>query len=148
MLTRNRFRTLAVTGIALAGTVVGMSSAAAAGPTYPLKTPSGKCMTPYGGGTSNGTNIVQWDCNGSSAQQWWKDDSSRARHSSGKCIVPYGGSDTNGANIVLWDCNDTAIWWSGTGDYQLRSRSGKCVRPYGGSTSNGANMTLWYPCTG
>lgn len=136
-------RTFTVALAVAATGFIGSGVASAAGPTYPIFTGNGKCLVPYGGSSSNGANIVQWDCNGSAAQEWWTDSSDRVRNSNGKCLVPYGGSSSNGANIVQWDCNGAALYLDGSDRSRIRTPSGKCIRPYGNSANNGAYIVQW-----
>lgn len=135
-------QTVAVFAAATGLCIVGAGDGFAAGPTNPI-VHNGKCLTPYGGSSSNGANIVQWDCNGSSTQEWWYDSQNRLRNANGKCVLPYGGSTSNGANIVQWDCNGSAEqrWWIEGTHYETFAF--KCMISYGGSTSKGANMVQW-----
>lgn len=79
---------------------------------------SGKCLGVSGSSLGNGTQIVQWDCNGSEDQQWsyryvgtlangWPAYNIVDRNS-GKCLGIIGGSTDIGGNAVQWDCNGHA----------------------------------------
>lgn len=109
---------------------------------------SGKCLTPYGGSSANGAQMVQWDCNANHAQIWYQqDDGSIVNASSRKCLTPYGGSGSNGANIVQWDCNGKPEQrWLETGSVGIsliNEASGKCLTIYGSSSGNGVNAVQW-----
>ncbi|MER5891353.1 RICIN domain-containing protein [Streptomyces sp. NPDC001941] len=139
---RSKARTFVISAVAIGGTVVGMSGASAAGPYFTIFSyNNGKCLTPYGGSSSNGANIVQWDCSNSGTQLWWQDSQGRIVNKNGKCMTTYGGSKNDGANIVQWDCNSSSVHVNGFG--AMVTAANKCIRPYGGSKNNGANQTQW-----
>jgi hypothetical protein len=118
---------------------------------------SGKCATPKGNGTSNGTIITLWDCTGSPLQHWEVRPAGSGyqyvNRASGKCLTPYGnGYETDGAVLTLWTCNtggtlDTIpqqfasnqmrTWTTYSGpDY-------RCLTNKGGSHANGTYLTMW-----
>ncbi|MFI8462124.1 RICIN domain-containing protein [Kitasatospora sp. NPDC085464] len=116
---------------------------------------SGKCATPKGNGTSNGTIITLWDCTGSPLQQWDVQVAGPGyrlvNRASGKCLTPYGnGYETDGAVLTLWDCD-----YSGTNypqqfgldnGWTWTTYSGpdyRCLTNKGGSHANGTYLTLW-----
>ncbi|GAA4830098.1 RICIN domain-containing protein [Kitasatospora terrestris] len=121
---------------------------------------AGVCLTPYGGSTSNGANIVQWRCDtvtNITAHNWSWDEipggyQVRNRNSN-KCITLYGGSTANGTYLTQWDCNGSAAqkWYMGgySGNYTINhAGSGKCMTSKGGDqSSSGVVMTLW-DCNG
>jgi hypothetical protein len=113
---------------------------------------SGKCLLPYGASLNNGADVVQWDCDGTSPQNWyWSGDTIR-NFQSGRCLTVYGGSSTKGALLVQWDCNGSASQeWTratgaaGDGSILFNGESAQCLTIYGGSTTNGADAVQW-PC--
>ncbi|MFJ5137631.1 RICIN domain-containing protein [Streptomyces sp. NPDC088707] len=120
----------------------------------------GVCMTPYGGGTGNGANIVQWDCDpidNVPAHNWsWETVSggNQIRNRvSNKRVTLYGGSTANGVNLVQWDCNGSAAqkWYkdgSAPDAIIIHAVSRKCMTSKGGNQrSNGVEITLW-DCNG
>lgn len=116
---------------------------------------SAKCLDVYAYSQSNGGNVVQWDCNGGTNQQWQliPTDSGYykiiARHS-GKVMDVAGGSTANGALIDQWDY--TGAWsqqWQpvaiGTTIYHrlVARHSGKSVGISGASMANGGVVLQW-----
>ena len=113
----------------------------------------GRCMDITAGGTTNGTLIQLYDCNGSGAQQWTaQSDGSLKNPQSGRCLDSPNDSTANGTQLEIWDCNGTAaqkfaIAGSGTTSgsaTQINGPGGKCVDVAGDNT--GVNLTpvqLW-----
>ncbi|MFF3253819.1 RICIN domain-containing protein [Actinacidiphila glaucinigra] len=110
---------------------------------------SGKCLLPYGGSLNDGAQVVQWDCNGTSTQNWYWDGSRIRNFQSDRCLTVYGGSTANGAEMTQWRCNGSAAQdWSqvtGTagGSLLVNRGSNLCLTLYGGSGSNGAVAVQW-----
>jgi hypothetical protein len=119
---------------------------------------SGKCLDITGGSDLDGTNAIQWSCNGGDNQRWrlvasGGGYSELVARDSGKCLDIEGGSDLDGANAIQWSCNggDNQRWRlvaTGDGYYQLAVRdSGKCLDIAGGSDLDAANAIQW-TCNG
>lgn len=115
-----------------------------------VRNPSSVCLTPYGGGTSNGTYIVAWQCNGDASQQWEWYGYLIKNKKSGKCLAPEGGKPhVNGTQLTLWTCSSSSDKFDLQSFIQRNNPSsimtgfGKCIAPYGGSLGNGTNITLW-----
>jgi hypothetical protein len=71
----------------------------------------GKCVDVDHSQTGNGTKVQLWDCNGSSAQDWFPLPHN-IWHSS-LCLDDPGSSTANGTQLQLWDCNYSAAQtWS------------------------------------
>ena len=65
----------------------------------------GKCLDVNFSGTTNGTPVKLYDCNGTVAQQWIKDSNNRlVNPNSGKCLHPIGGSRSAGTQLEIFDC--------------------------------------------
>ncbi|GAB3659846.1 hypothetical protein GCM10027589_21160 [Actinocorallia lasiicapitis] len=80
---------------------------------------SGKCLDVDNAGTTNGTKIQQWSCNGTPAQKFqlstpdfgatWTITNPNAN----RCLDVKGASPLNGTQVQLWTCNNTnAQRWS------------------------------------
>ncbi|MFE5618302.1 RICIN domain-containing protein [Streptomyces sp. NPDC056524] len=124
---------------------------------YELKNKySGKCATPKGNGTSNGTIITLWDCTGSTMQHWEVRSGvgsgyQYVHRASGKCLTPYGnGYATDGAVLTLWDCaafgSNHPQQFEGSQAWTWTTYSGpayRCLTNKGGSHANGTYLTLW-----
>jgi hypothetical protein len=119
---------------------------------------AGKCIDVNGAGTTDGTKIQQWTCNGSGAQTFRVDDAGGGavklvNPASGKCAdVSYSGT-SNGTKIQLWTCNGTGaqsftVEDMGGGFSRLRNKaSSKCVDVNGNSSSDGVQLQIW-DCNG
>jgi len=64
---------------------------------------SDKCVDVKWGGTGNGTQIWQHDCNGSPAQQWVYENGMIKNPNSNKCLNVPDASKENGP-LQIWDC--------------------------------------------
>lgn len=117
---------------------------------------SGKCVEVQGRGTNDGRNILQYHCNGTSAQDFYMEPRSAGEPvyrfknlNSGKCIEVQGNGSDNGRNILQYTCNGTpAQWWRldelAVGEFQLvHVGSGKCMDVDTSSLLAGANIRLW-----
>ncbi|MFD4476053.1 RICIN domain-containing protein [Streptomyces sp. NPDC058471] len=117
-----------------------------------------QCLTPQGGGTTNGTVVTLWDCipysssmNEKYPQLWaWDDKARTLRHvASNKCLTPKGGaSGTNGAVLTLWTCDQggesSQKWAIGDDPRTISTLWGsKCITAKGGSVNPGVWATLW-----
>jgi hypothetical protein len=110
---------------------------------------SAKCIDDKGSGTSNGTPVQIYDCNGTGAQSWLHDTSGKPTAFSveGMCMDDSGSGTSNGTKIQLYQCNDTAAqtWTPGAnGSLQI---FGKCLDDPSSNTTNGTQLQL-YTCNG
>ncbi len=137
-------RTIAVSILILLSTSV----YAAEIPGYVSLSSMGKCMDSQGASSSNGTNIVLWQCNGGNNQQWLMDEMGRF-HSAmnyNKCLDIEGANPSNGANVILWQChNNLNQQWYWDGNSILSKMNGKAIDVEWASSSNGANILMWSP---
>jgi hypothetical protein len=104
---------------------------------------SNKCMDVNGSGTSNGTKIQVWDCNGSNAQQFvfTAEGQLRPKHANTFCSDISGGSAGNDKKVHLWDCDGgSSEKWVITTDGSFKSYNNQsyCLDAANGSSSNGA----------
>lgn len=131
-----------------------------------LKDSDNKCLDVAGGDTAIGTNVQQWEDNGSSAQQWRIDERAdgdgytiRAA-CNGWYLDVYGGDEADGTNIHLWEGNDTNaqkwyfIPWGGgdsakqelaDGEYHIvpKIAPDKALNADADEVADGTNITLW-----
>ncbi|MFC1436362.1 ricin-type beta-trefoil lectin domain protein, partial [Streptacidiphilus sp. N1-3] len=64
------------------------------------------CLDASGNGTSNGTKVVTWTCNGQTNQQWQLNANGTVTGmQSGLCLDVTAKSTANGALAELWTCN-------------------------------------------
>jgi hypothetical protein len=74
---------------------------------------SGKCLAADGDGTTAGTKLILWTCNGKSSQKWWfRLDGSVINRSNGLAIDVTSWGTTNGSKVQLWTAlgNATQRW--------------------------------------
>ena len=65
-----------------------------------------KCLDANGQGTTNGTLVIIWDCNGQTNQQWNVNANGTITGvQSGLCLDANGAATANGTKIILWSCN-------------------------------------------
>jgi hypothetical protein len=65
-----------------------------------------KCLDAYNQGTSNGTKVVIWDCNGQNNQKWnINSDGTITNVNGGLCLDANSAGTANGTKLVLWTCN-------------------------------------------
>ncbi|MER6180200.1 family 43 glycosylhydrolase [Streptomyces sp. NPDC001652] len=145
------------TPVALGTTLPGPSGETAATPTsYTLvNRNSGKCLDVNGGATADGTNILQWTCNGGTNQKWkledLGDDTSRLVNvATGKIADVAECSTANGADIRQWSwlnnkCQRFRLVFTAGGDYVriVNESSGKVADVADCSTANGADVRQW-----
>jgi hypothetical protein len=120
---------------------------------------SGKCMDATNSGTTDGTQIQQYTCNGSNAQWFAPQLSSGSDYTighphAGKCLDIDGASRVNGAKVQLWGCTGGVAQKfrfedMGGGYYRIRNpNANKCLDVANNSTANGAKIQLWDCGTG
>jgi hypothetical protein len=118
---------------------------------------SGKCLDVAGSGTTDGTNIQQYSCNGTGAQAFDLMLESGYYHlinaNSGKGMEVSGSGTADGTNIDQWTVANTdnqrfSFVDKGNGQYNVvEKQTGKCVDVVGQYTTDGANVQLW-TCNG
>lgn len=116
---------------------------------------SGKALDVYDWGTSDGTNIAQWEAWGGDCQRFIINQVEGEWHSikpvnaTSKAIDVNNISVDNGANIQIWNYwgGDGQLFRfqsAGTGVYRIINKnSGKCLDVSGASMDNGANVLQW-----
>jgi poly(3-hydroxybutyrate) depolymerase len=74
-----------------------------------LQGPSNMCLDASGAGTSNGTQVIIWSCNGQPNQQWNVNSGGTITGvQSGLCLDANSAGTTSGTKIILWSCNGQA----------------------------------------
>ena len=69
----------------------------------------GKCLDANGQGRTNGTQVIIWDCNGQTNQQWNVNTNGTITGvQSGLCLDANGAATANGTKLILWACNGQA----------------------------------------
>jgi hypothetical protein len=121
---------------------------------YLIAKHSNKALAVDGGGTANGTNVLQWDNTKNDHFKWLLEDAGdgsyylTAKHS-GKALAVTGASTADGGNVLQWDNtkNDHFRWKledAGNGYFYLIAKhSGKALQVNGGNKQNGGNVDQW-----
>ena len=124
---------------------------------------SGKVLDAENGGTTNYTNVWQYEYNGSAAQKWYITKESNGSYSihskaSGLCLDVENGNLANGSNIRLYESNNSVAQefkfikqtsktprYMENGLYKIITKIDSDVGfdIAEGSTDNGANLQLW-----
>jgi hypothetical protein len=135
------------------------SSAVSGGTTYNLKLPllTNSCVDVSANSSANGANVQEWQCNGTSAQNWVANDLGNGyfymqHQGTNECL----NFDTaHQPNVQQWDCQ----WASGSSEYQwqfvssngyyklINRYNGQCLDVAGSGTANGTNVQTW-SCNG
>ncbi|MFB7669418.1 RICIN domain-containing protein [Kitasatospora sp. NPDC056138] len=140
--------------LVISSTVAMEPSASAATGTGLQNQKSGLCLGISGGGSSDGTPAIQWECNHNDDQAWSfvpASDGFEIVNGSGKCLEAPGWTTVAGAQLGQWACHGGAnqIWYhsgSDTGPIHLINKnSNMCMSDQGGSMSWGASIIQW-PC--
>jgi hypothetical protein len=74
---------------------------------------AGKCLGANGDGTTAGTTLILWTCNGKNSQKWWfRLDGSVVNRSNGLAIDVTNWATANGSPVELWTAlgNATQRW--------------------------------------
>src|SRR6185437_11174415 len=118
----------------------------------------GSCLDASGAGTTDGTQIQEWECNGTGAQAYAVLDQGDGTVNllnthANKCVDVYGAGTGNGNKIDLWDCNGTVaqkfiLRPSGNGFVNIvNPNSNKCLDVAGDNPNDGTVVQL-YDCNG
>ncbi|WP_329309990.1 ricin-type beta-trefoil lectin domain protein [Streptomyces sp. NBC_01262] len=74
---------------------------------------AGKCLAADGDGTTAGTKLILWTCNGKNSQKWWfRLDGSVINRSNGLAMDVTSWGTANGSKVQLWTAlgNATQAW--------------------------------------
>ena len=109
---------------------------------------SNRCLDDPNGSTTNGVQLVIWDCNGGTNQRWTYTGSKQLQVL-GKCLDAYNNQTSAGTKVEIWDCNGQANQqWNVNANGTITGvQSGLCLDVSGASTANNALVQLW-TCTG
>jgi alpha-galactosidase len=109
---------------------------------------SNRCLDDPNGSTTNGVQLVIWDCNGGANQQWTY-TAGKQLQVLGKCLDAYNNQTSPGTKVEIWDCNgQTNQQWNLNSDGTVTGvQSGLCLDVAGAATANNTLVQLW-TCTG
>ncbi|WNV82992.1 RICIN domain-containing protein [Umezawaea sp. Da 62-37] len=119
-----------------------------AGDTVVLANPqSTRCLDVAGANTTEGTQVLLWDCYGSTNQRWTRSSGGELRIFGDRCLDVNANGSANGTKIQIWGCNGSpAQKFAFTANGAIvASGSGKCVDVTGNATANGSLVAL-YDC--
>jgi len=110
----------------------------------PIRGDGGKCIDDANGGTSNGTAVQIFGCNGTSAQNWTWNSGDGTLRLVGKCMDVAGGGTADGTPVQLFDCNKTGAqeWRWRNQNRLLNPQSGRCLHVTNGSTVDGTRLQI------
>jgi beta-glucanase (GH16 family) len=119
---------------------------------------SGSCMDARAGGTTDGTQIQEWTCNGTGAQSFELEDAGGGAFTivntqANKCVDVQARGTANGTKIQLYDCNQTpaqsfVVTDAGDGFVSfVNTNSGKCLDVQADEPTDGTVVQL-YDCNG
>jgi Glycosyl hydrolase family 59/Ricin-type beta-trefoil lectin domain/Concanavalin A-like lectin/glucanases superfamily len=110
---------------------------------------SGRCLDVPSQSHTNGTQLVIWDCNGGSNQQWTRLANGALQVYGNKCMDVLGHNTAPGAAVAIWDCTGGANqrWTINSDGTIVGVESGLCLAVSGGRTANGTPVELW-TCNG
>lgn len=136
------------------------SANVAIGATYNFGTLAhpGSCMDINAGSSANGTQIQEYDCNGTAAQSFRLGDAGNGNvtligTASGKCVDVSASGTANGTRVQLWDCNGTGAQsfhaqdMGGGAVRFVNTNSNKCLDIAGANPANFTVVQLW-DCNG
>ena len=109
---------------------------------------SNRCLDDPGRNTTNGTQLIIWDCNGGTNQNWTYTSANQLQVL-GKCLDANNNGTTAGTKVVIWDCTGGANqqWLLNTNGTITGVQSGLCLDVTGAGTANGTLIELW-TCNG
>jgi endo-1,4-beta-xylanase len=108
---------------------------------------SGRCVGVPNGGTTDGTQVVLWDCNGSTDQQWTATSAGELRVYGNKCLDAAGTA--NGAKVQIYSCwgGNNQKWTLKPDGTIVGVQSGLCLDAAGAGTGKSTLLQL-YTCWG
>jgi alpha-galactosidase len=109
---------------------------------------SNRCLDDPNGSTTNGVQLVIWDCNGGANQRWTATGAGQLIVL-GKCLDAFNNQTTAGTKVEIWTCNgQTNQQWRINSDGTITGvQSGLCLDVTGAATGNGTLIELW-TCNG
>ncbi len=135
--------------------VIALSSGLVSGATYKLlHQGTSKALDVFGGGSSDGTNVDQWQDNGITNERWIVTSAGGGYYKlthkgTSECLDVSGGSTSQGANVQQWGDNGTdaqrwLIQLQSDGSYKLTHKgTNQCLDVSNNSSADGANVQQW-----
>jgi RHS repeat-associated protein len=103
---------------------------------------AGKCVDDAGNGTSNGTRVQLWDCNGNPAQSWTVSPNNTVQIN-GRCLDITAFGTANGTLVQLWTCTGASNQtWTASNGSLVNPISGRCLDGTN-SSANSTQLQIW-----
>ncbi|HLL65670.1 MAG TPA: cellulase family glycosylhydrolase [Micromonosporaceae bacterium] len=108
-----------------------------------------RCLDVPAASTTNGTQLIVWDCSGAANQRFTHTSAAELRTSSGKCLDAWGQGTAPGTIVAIYDCTggNNQKWNINSNGTIVNRHNNLCLDPSGAGTANGTLIQLW-TCTG
>ncbi|MEV0155111.1 endo-1,4-beta-xylanase [Micromonospora sp. NPDC050686] len=103
---------------------------------------SGRCLDVNGASSTNGAQMIIWDCHTGANQQFT--ENGRALQVMGRCLdVPNNAAA--GTRVQIWDCHGgvNQQWVFNSNATISNAQTGLCLDVNGASTANGSAVIVW-----
>lgn len=110
----------------------------------------GKCVDVANSGTTDGTHVQLWGCNGTGAQNWTVvPGEGGTLRALGGCLDVSGSGTVAGTLVQWWQCNGSGAqrWLAGANGSLVNPESGRCLDDPNSSTADGTQLRIW-DCNG
>jgi predicted alpha-1,2-mannosidase len=106
------------------------------------------CVDDSDSGTTDGTKIQLWGCNGSGAQVWTVGTDGTLTVLGG-CLDVSNSGTADGTKVQWWGCNGSGAqqWQQGANGSLVNPESGKCLDDPNSTTTTGTQLQIW-TCNG
>ncbi|HEX8631496.1 MAG TPA: family 43 glycosylhydrolase [Catenuloplanes sp.] len=108
-----------------------------------------RCLDVPNGSTTNGTQLIVWDCRNTPFQRFTHTAAGELRTTADKCLDAWARGTTPGTIVAIYDCTGGVNQkWNLNGDGTVVNRHNSlCLDLTGAGTANGTPIRLW-TCTG
>jgi hypothetical protein len=129
--------------------VIGSGSSPGTGTSVIRGAGSNRCLDVPNASTTNGTQVVIWDCNGGSNQSWTYTSSKTLTVYGNKCLEVANQSTSAGAAVQINNCTGaTNQQWNLNSNGTITGvQSGQCLDVTSAATANGTKVEIW-TCNG
>ena len=106
---------------------------------------SGRCLDVPNRSQTDGAQLVIWDCNGGTNQQWTYTNGNQLMVYGSKCLDVPGHQTANGTRVQIWTCTGGANqqWRVNADGTVVGVESGLCLDVSGAGTANGTAVQIW-----
>ncbi|SEF67347.1 Ricin-type beta-trefoil lectin domain-containing protein [Actinacidiphila yanglinensis] len=110
----------------------------------------GKCVDVENSGTTNGTHVQLYGCDGTGAQNWTVvPGAGGTLRALGGCMDVSASGTANGTLVQWWQCNGSGAqrWLAGPNGSLVNPESGRCLDDPNSSTADWTQLRIW-DCNG